>query len=217
MSAIHVAIVEDNNALIRIIKEKLSFFPDISIPFTASDGLECLNKLKLGIKVDLILMDIEMPIMGGIETTKNIVSSYPDIKILMLTVFDDDDHLFQAICSGAKGYLLKEVNPEDLHRGITQIMGGGAAMSPSIALKTIHLLQAANTKQSNVSKDFFSLTPREIEILHHLASGAPYTIIAKSLFISPSTVRKHIENIYSKLQVHSKTEAVLLAKKNQLI
>lgn len=215
---IRIAIIEDNNFLIKSVKEKLSFFEDISISFTANNGLECMDKLGGDVRTDLILMDIEMPKMNGIEATALVKRKYPQIKIIMLTVFDDDDNIFQAIQSGADGYLLKDTSPQALYDAIVQTLEGGAAMTPSIAMKTLNLLRSPLTEQNEKTEDeSIKLTNRETDVLEQLSTGLPYTAIAENLYIAPSTVRRHIENIYQKLQVHSKTEAIALAKKKRLI
>jgi DNA-binding NarL/FixJ family response regulator len=212
-----IAIIDDNSFLIASIKEKLSFFEEIQIKFTATDGQDLLNKLENNHNIDVLLMDIEMPILNGIEATLLVKKKYPHIKIIMLTVFDNDENIFNAIKAGADGYLLKDVNPHTLFNGIVETMNGGAAMNPSIALKTLKLLRNPVDFTSEIEKEKIELTPREIDVLEQLAQGLSYTIIAENLFLSPSTVRKHIENIYTKLQVHSKLEAVQKAKRNNLI
>ena len=136
-----IAIVDDNSFLIHAIKEKLSFFDDIAVKVTAMDGSELLKKLEDYRNLDLILMDIEMPVLDGIETTQIVKQKYPQIKIIMLTAFDNDESIFKAIKAGADGYLLKEINPEELYKGIKETLNGGAAMNPSIALKTLKLLR----------------------------------------------------------------------------
>jgi DNA-binding NarL/FixJ family response regulator len=213
-----IAIVEDNNFLIKSVKEKLSFFEGISISFTANNGVECMDKLGRDNRTDLILMDIEMPKMNGIEATALVKQKYPQIKIIILTVFDNDDNIFKAIQSGASGYLLKDTAPQALYDAIIQTLEGGAAMTPSIALKTLNLLRSPLPLQNYEEEDeTIKLTSRETEVLEQLSTGLPYTAIAENLYVSPSTVRRHTENIYHKLQVHSKTEAIALAKKKRLI
>ena len=213
---IKIAIIEDNNFLIKSVKDKLSLFEDIQLSFTANDGVQCMEKLQTDKRTDLILMDIEMPHQNGIETTKLVKQKYPQIKIIMLTVFDDDENIFNAIQAGADGYLLKETPPKELHDAIVQTLEGGAVMTPSIAMKTLKLLRNPLAMQEETYEEI-TLTNRETEVLEQLSKGLPYTAIAENLFISPSTVRRHIENIYQKLQVHSKIEAVALAKKRNLI
>lgn len=216
-NSIKIAIVDDNSFLINAIKEKLSFFDDIVFKFSAQNGTEILSKLETDKNIDLILMDIEMPVMNGIDATLEIKKKYPQIKVIMLTVFDNDENIFNAIKAGADGYLLKEVNPEELHNGINETLSGGAAMTPSIALKTLKLLRNPIDFSNDENQEEIKLTSREIEVLEQLGKGLSYSVIADNLFLSPSTVRKHIENIYSKLHVHSKLEAVQKAKRNNLI
>ena len=211
-----IAIIDDNSFLISSIKEKLSFFEEIQIKFTATNGADLIEKLEKNNNIDVLLMDIEMPVMNGIEATLAVKQKYPQIKIIMLTVFDNDENIFNAIKSGADGYLLKDVNPHALFNGIVETLNGGAAMNPSIALKTLKLLRNPVSFE-DMAKDEINLSSREIDVLEQLAQGLSYTVIAENLFLSPSTVRKHIENIYSKLQVHSKLEAVQKAKRNNLI
>src|SRR5690606_2569563 len=115
---VKIGIVDDNIFLINTIKEKLSFFKDLSVRFTAINGSDLLTQLQANHNIDLILMDIEMPVLNGIEATDIVKQKYPHIKIIMLTVFDNDEHIFNAIKAGADGYLLKEINPKDLHEGI---------------------------------------------------------------------------------------------------
>lgn len=213
--SIKLAIAEDNSFLLKAILEKLALFPDVEVKFHAVNGLELLYKLESDSNVHLILMDIEMPKMNGIEAVEKVVQKYPQIKIIMLTVFDNDEHIFKAIQAGAHGYFLKEVDPPTLHQGILDTLEGGAAMTPSIAMKALKLLR--NPPNFEQPKEEISLTAREIEILEQTSKGLNYNQIGENLFISPKTVRKHIENIYAKLQVHNKMEAVQKAVKNRII
>ena len=214
---IKIAIVDDNSFLIKTVQEKLSFFEDFSLKFTAENGLDLIEKLEKNHNVDLILMDIEMPKMNGIEATGFVKQKYPQIKIIMLTVFDNDENIFNAIKAGADGYLLKEVNPKDLHQGILDTMNGGATMTPSIAMKTLKLFRNPIDFESVGDCDDIKLTAREVEVLEQLSKGLKYNAIADNLFLSIGTIRKHIENIYAKLQVHNKLEAIQKAKNNNLI
>ncbi len=214
---IKIAIVDDNSFLIKATQEKLSFFEDFDLKFTAFDGKNAIEKLSKNHNIDLILMDIEMPNMNGIEATLQIKSKFPQIKIIMLTVFDNDENIFNAIKAGADGYLLKEVNPKDLHQGILDTLQGGATMTPSIAMKTLKLFREPVNFESVQSKEEINLTAREIQVLEQLSKGLKYDSIAQNLFLSSGTVRKHVENIYNKLQVHNKLEAIQKAKSNNLI
>lgn len=214
--SVRIAIVDDNVFLQKAIAEKLSFFEDLALKFTAIEGNDLQQKLEQNKNIDLILMDIEMPKCNGIEATKIIKTKYPQIKIIMLTVFDNDENIFNAIKAGADGYLLKEVNPNELYQGIMETLNGGAAMNPSIALKTLKLLRNPVNFEQKTDEEI-KLTAREVEVLEQLSKGLNYNVIAENLFLSPATVRKHIENIYTKLQVHNKLEAVQKARNNNLI
>jgi DNA-binding NarL/FixJ family response regulator len=214
---IKIAIVDDNSFLIKTVQEKLSFFEDFSLKFTAVNGEDLIEKLEKNHNIDLILMDIEMPKMNGIEATEIIKNKYPQIKIIMLTVFDNDENIFKSIKAGADGYFLKEVNPKELKDGILETLGGGAAMTPSIAMKTLKLLREPIVFEDCKPCDEVNLTAREIEVLEQLSKGLKYNAIAENLFLSAGTIRKHVENIYTKLQVHNKLEAIQKAKNNKLI
>lgn len=214
---IRVVIVDDNPFLQKAIQEKLSFFDDIEVKYKAFDGNDLIKKLEKNHNLDLILMDIEMPNKNGIETTLEVKNKYPHIKIIMLTVFDNDENIFKSIKAGADGYFLKEVLPQELYNGIQETLHGGAAMTPSIALKTLKLLREPIHFENCNPCDEITLTSREIEVLEQLSKGLKYNAIAENLFLSNGTIRKHVENIYTKLQVHNKLEAVQKAKNNNLI
>ena len=214
---VKLAIVDDNVFLKKAVAEKLSFFDDLTCKFTACDGHDLLEKLSVNANLDLILMDIEMPKMDGIDATAAVKEKYPHIKIIMLTIFDNDENIFRSIKAGADGYLLKEVNAADLHNGIVETMNGGATMTPSIALKTLRLLRNPIDLENVPNPDDIKLTTREIEVLEQLSKGLKYTSIAENLILSVGTIRKHIENIYTKLQVHNKIEAIRKARSNNLI
>ncbi len=209
---IRVGLVEDNLDLVQSITTKLGMFDDVVLVFTAKNGIEVIDALK-DHEVDLLLMDINMPAMNGIEATSRIRKQYPDIKIIIHTVFDDNDKIFESILAGASGYLLKDEKPERLIEGMEEAMEGGAPMSRSIAAKALQLIR----KTSDEKRKDYNLTRRELEILNALANGQTYQEIALDLHISPKTVRKHIENIYQKLQVHNKVDAVRLAIKHNII
>ena len=214
---IRIAIVDDNTFLIKAVEEKLSFFDDLEVKFSSMNGLNLLQDLEENSNVDLILMDIEMPVMNGIEATEKVKQKYPQIKIIMLTVFDNDENIFNAIKAGADGYLLKEINAGDLHSGILETLNGGAAMNPSIALKTLKLLRNPFVIEDKEEQENIKLTEREVDVLEQLSKGLSYNAIAENLILSSGTIRKHIENIYRKLQVHNKLEAVQKARRNKII
>lgn len=207
-----IAIAEDNILAMKSILDKLSFYDDIEVIYTANNGLEMLNYQQLT-AIDLIIMDIEMPVMDGITATQKIHEKYPEIKILMLTTYDDDDKVFNSLLAGATGYLLKNESSKYIYNSIHSILDGGAVMSASIAIKTINYIKKEEEK--NCSK--FNLTERELEILTELKTGLAYKEIASKLFLSEGTIRKHIENIYRKLQVNNKVSAINIATENKII
>lgn len=217
MSTLRIGIVDDNSFLMKAIEDKLSFFEAVSVRLKAINGKDLLDKLQQNSLLDVILMDIEMPVMNGIEATFQVKQKFPQIKIIMLTVFDNDEHIFNAIKAGADGYLLKEVSPDMLYNGIIETLNGGAAMHPSIAMKTLKLLRNPIVFEQVNSEEEIKLTSREIEVLEQLSKGLNYNQIAENLILSPATIRKHIENIYTKLQVHNKLEAVQKAKDRNII
>jgi DNA-binding NarL/FixJ family response regulator len=214
---ISIGLVDDNVFMLNSVEEKLSLFSDIVVKSSNHGGSSLLEQLEDDSNYDIILMDIEMPGLSGIETTAIVKQKYPQIKVVMFTVFDNDENIFKAIQAGADGYLLKDVNPEVLYKGIQDTLNGGAAMNPSIALKALKLLRNPESITDKEKSKEVSLTSRETDVLEQLGKGLSYTKIAENLFISPSTVRKHIENIYKKLQVHNKLEAVDRARRQNLI
>jgi DNA-binding NarL/FixJ family response regulator len=165
-------------------------------------------------KPDLILMDIDMPYVNGIEGVQIIRKKYPNILILMQTVFEDDEKLFACIRAGADGYILKKTQPQELLKAITDVFAGGAPMTPSIARQVLRFVSSAENKNQS---DDFNLTPRETEILSLLVQGLSYKMIAHRCFISLPTVNTHIQNIYEKLQVNTAVEAVTKAIGNRIV
>lgn len=159
-------------------------------------------------------MDIGLPGMSGIDGVRYLAEKYPDIAIIICTVYDDDDKIFEAICAGAIGYLLKKIQPEELIQAIQEAASGGSPMTPNIARKVITSFQTSST--ANVKTED-TLTDPEKEVLLQLARGKSYTAIGKELFLSVDGVRYHIRHIYEKLQVHSRAEAVAKGLQNRII
>lgn len=216
---IRIAVAEDNAFLAKSIQDKIALFPqELKFKFQAFNGKQFLEKLAEDSNVDVVLMDIQMPELNGIETTEHLSERYPHIKVIMLTVLDDEESIFQAILAGANGYLLKDENPKMLLQSILSIAEGGAPMSAGIALKALKLLRnPLKPEQTGTPETKPELSAREIDVLNQLSKGMDYKQIAGNLIISPATVRKHIENIYSKLQAHNKLEAVKIAQKHRII
>jgi DNA-binding NarL/FixJ family response regulator len=210
---IRVAIFEDNKSL----RNSLYQLIDGSDGFRCMGAFEdCLNLLKNieDTKPDVVLMDIGMPGIDGIEAMRILHEKYPNLKILMQTIFEDNERIFQSILAGASGYILKNTSPSRILDFIKETYEGGAPMSPSVATKVLKMvsLQATSAKVN-----MFNLSDREKEILSCLVKGMSYKLIADACFISIDTVRGHIRNIYEKLHVHSKSEAVATAIKGRIV
>ena len=210
---IKVTIFDDN----RSVRQGLSQILNGSHGYECAGTFEnCSNVLQdvEATKPDVVLMDIQMPGMSGIEAVKKIREKYPDLKILMQTIFEDNEKIFQSILAGASGYLLKNTSPARLLDFIKETYEGGAPMSPSVATKVLKFVtqQPPSTQPNN-----FNLSEREKEILSFLVKGMSYKMIAAACFISVDTVRGHISNIYKKLHVHSKGEAIVTALKDKIV
>jgi DNA-binding NarL/FixJ family response regulator len=162
---------------------------------------------------DVVLMDIEMPGMNGIDATRLIKQHFPQVNILIQTVFFEDGYIFNAICAGASGYILKSTTPEGYLESIKDVQSGGSPMTPGIARRVLELfktnLQPATTN--------YNLSPQEKKVLQLLVAGKSYKMIAAELFVALDTVKSHVSNIYVKLHVHSGTEAVALAIRNKIV
>lgn len=219
--AIRLAIVDDKQINRTTVKEKFMGYAEIELVLEAKDGNEFLEKLKHAAnKPDVVLMDLEMPVMDGIEAIRRASAVYPDIKFIVLTVFEDNEKIFEAIKAGAGGYLLKEDTAVNIIDAITNVVEyNGIPMSPVIAQKAIDLLRQTNfiSPAPAEKKEDHSLTERELDILKELANGRNYKMIAEKLLISPLTVRKHVSNIYIKLHVNSPVQAINMAQKNKWV
>ena len=210
---ISVVIVEDNHT----IREGLAALINGTTGFKCvGDYISCetfLTDLEK-INPDVVLMDIALPGMNGIEGVKLATEKIPDLNVLMLTIYEDSDKVFDALCAGACGYLVKKTPPSRLLEAIKEVYEGGSPMSSRIARQVINAFKESNIPQGN---DEYNLSSREKEVLTSLAEGNNYQEIADELFISVDTVRHHIRNIYKKLHVHSRSEAVAKAIRRKLI
>ncbi len=200
---INVSIVEDDHELRKTIEEIIRQSAECSLMQGYSNAEAFLQDLDKN-HADVVIMDIELPGMNGITCVKTAKEKHQGIQFVMFTIFDDDESVFQSLCSGATGYLLKNSPPEKIISGIIEIHTGGSPMSPQIARRVIEVFSG----KKKVSDDIKLLSQREREILDLLAQGYRYKEIADKLFISVETVRTHIRNIYDKLQVQSRTEAL---------
>lgn len=203
---IRVAIYEDNRALREALEIFISQEPDLLLTGAYADCTQVEEDLRVQ-EADVVLMDIDMPGRSGIEGAALVKRYFPTTEVLMLTVFDDDNKVFDAVCAGANGYLLKKTPPDKILEAIRDLYAGGAPMTPLIARKVLQLFPRTPALNTETDK----LTPRELSVLENLAKGNSYKMVAAELGISIETVRTHIKRIYEKLHVHSVAEAIAKA------
>ena len=214
MEQIHVLIADDHTLFRAGLHALLNLFPDIQVVGEASSGEEAITKAE-ALQPDIILMDLQMPGenntpgVNGIEATRRIVHTSPNIAIIVVTMFEDDDSVFSAMRAGARGYILKEADEEEVLRAIRAVARGEAIFGPAIARRLVHFFSKPGLSSNPV---FPELTEREREILDLIARGENNAEIAQRLVLSPHTVRNHISNIFSKLQVADRAEAIILAR-----
>ncbi len=209
---IKVAVYEDNDAL----REGLTYLikgADM-MQFVGAWG-DCRNILKHceNERPDIIIMDIDMPHLSGIDATRLVKDAYPEIDVMMLTVFEDREKIFDALCAGATGYLLKKMSAVQIIESIIELANGGSPMSGEIARKVLEFF----THPGKMEKNTYDLSKRELDVLKRLIAGDSYKMIGKSCNITVGTVCSHIHNIYHKLAVNSKSEAILKAIKERLV
>ena len=224
--SIRIGIVDDKQINRVTVKEKLLKYPEVELVLEAKNGedfLEQLKEIRANKIPQLVLMDLEMPVMDGIQTIALVSPVHPDIKFIVLTVFEDNEKIFEAIKAGAHGYLLKDEQAINIIEAINQVVEyDGMPMSPVIARKAMAMLKQtgsvpAEEREGGSFGSDFLLSEREMDILKELATGKSYKAIGEKLFISKFTVRKHVSNIYNKLHVDSRTQVINVAQKNKWV
>lgn len=207
-----IAIVEDNVAIRELYRSFLDQQEGFECKVAIDTVEELLEQMRHGFRPEVVLMDIDLPGMSGIDGMKLIKRQYPDTEIMMLTIYHDSHKIFDSLCAGASGYLLKHATPDELKEAITTLLSGGAPMSPQIARKVITHF---NKPVSDPDPDH-KLTSRELEIIQGLVDGLSYKLIADRMDISIDTVRAHIRNIYKKLHVNSKAEVIAKSLRGEI-
>jgi DNA-binding NarL/FixJ family response regulator len=212
---IRVTIFEDYPDMRDILSTLVENSPDFYLAGAYPNANDVLNIVKKQ-KPNVVLMDIQMPGISGIEATRLIKSKYPNIQVLVQTMFDDNERVFAALCMGATGYILKSTPADKILEAISETYNGGAPMSPSIARKVLTMF-TNQQKTLSPSEEYQTLSEREKEILGHLTKGLSYKMIADTCKISYGTVNSHLKNIYEKMHVHSATEAVQKALLQRIV
>ncbi len=210
---IRIVLFEDNKSFRQNLGLFLNDSEDVNLVGSYEDANEAVAKVRR-LKPDVVLMDIQMPGISGIDAMKLIKAASPEVKVLIQTVFDDDYRVFAAICGGASGYVLKNPNPELTLQAVREVAGGGAHMSPAIAAKVFAMFQHQFVK---AQPTYVELTDREREVLGCMVKGMSYKMIAEACFLSYHTVHWHVRNIYEKLHVNSAPEAVAKAINGKLV
>ncbi|HEY7545335.1 MAG TPA: response regulator transcription factor [Blastocatellia bacterium] len=211
-SAIKVAIIEDHREYRQYLAALVGGMEGFRCVGSFGSAEEAIKKIPLDVP-DLILTDIGLPGMSGIEGIRILKEKYPNILILVETIHEDDERIFDALCAGASGYLLKKTQPQRIIEGLKDAIAGGSPMSPEIARRVIRIFQEIRPPE----RVDYNLTPHEIRLLRLLVEGHNYKTAAAELRVTASTINFHLQKIYEKLQVHSKTEAVAKALRNRLI
>jgi DNA-binding NarL/FixJ family response regulator len=210
MNQSRIAVFDDSADRRESLKYLIGMYPDLELTGAFEDCTDVLNKIRMSMP-DVVLMDIEMPAISGIEATRIIKNAFPSIIVLMQTVYEDEECLFESLQAGASGYLLKKISPERLVDSIRDSLDGGAPMTPIMASKVLRYFK------SNATENDYDLTPREKTILSLLVDGLSYKMIASKESISYHTVNAHVRKIYEKLHVKSLGEAVGKALREKLI
>jgi len=216
MDSLRILLVDDHVLFRRGIASLFNSRKDVEVVGEAEDGLEAINKAR-ELMPDLILMDVHMPRCDGLEATRVIKQELPHVQIVMLTVSDDDDNLFEAVKNGAKGYLLKKLEPHQLFDMLEGLRQGEAAISGAMAAKILAEFQEPDRNSKQEAKGVDDLTPREIDVLEQVVTGATNKEIARILGITENTVKIHLRNILDKLHVQNRIQAAVHAVREGLV
>lgn len=213
MEKIHILIADDHALFREGLRALFAALPDIEVVGEAQDGEAAILQVK-NLQPDVVLMDINMPSVNGIEATRQILSTHPNLGIIMVTMLEDDASVFSAMRAGARGYVLKGAHHDEILQAIRAVAAGQAVFGPAIATRMMNFFQGLNTapKTGSPTNAFPELTEREREVLALIAHGVSNKEIAEKLYISMKTVSNHITNIFSKLQVADRAQAIIRAR-----
>lgn len=213
---IRIAIVDDQPIVRQGLAMVLGSEGDIEVVASGGNGFEAIEICSKNF-VDVVLMDIKMPSLNGVEATKRIKKQYPNVKIIILTTFNEDEYIFEALKHGASGYLLKDALPQKIVEAIRVVYNGGAQIQPDVAVKVVEKLKNYGEKQGILDKRIEDLTEREIDIIRCVGQGKSNKEIAKELFISEGTVKNHITNVLNKLSLRDRTQLAIFSINNHLV
>jgi RNA polymerase sigma factor (sigma-70 family) len=213
--AVRVLLVDDDDLMRAGLRGVLSSDPEIEVVGEAGDGREAAYRTRL-LRPDVVLMDVRMPDLDGISATREVLATFPDVKVVILTTFEQDDYIFGALTAGASGFLLKRTRPEELIAAIHTIAAGDSLLSPSVTNRVIERMAGQPALDADSDARLAELTPRETEVLQLVARGLSNGEIAEELVIGESTVKTHLKRVLAKLQVRDRVQAVIFAYESGL-
>jgi DNA-binding NarL/FixJ family response regulator len=216
MERTRVYVVEDQPQLLKNLVKVLGTFPELEVVGTSQDGEEAVEDI-VRVRPELVLLDLELPGLNGIQVTQKVKRRAPEVEILILTSFEDEQKVYEAIQAGASGYLVKRVGPEKIRSGIREVMEGGTVLEPLIARKFWNYFQAIQARPPEKKDNPWGLTPTEFEVLRYVAKGLSNAEVGQVMTLERRTVRTHLSHIYRKMGVNSHVEAVVLALRAGLV
>jgi DNA-binding NarL/FixJ family response regulator len=216
MERTRVYVVEDQPQLLKNLVKVLGTFPELEVVGTSQDGEEAVEDI-VRVRPELVLLDLELPGLNGIQVTQRVKRRAPEVEILILTSFEDEQKVYEAIQAGASGYLVKRVGPEKIRSGIREVMEGGTVLEPLIARKFWNYFQSIQAKPPENKENPWGLTPTEFEVLRYVAKGLSNAEVGHVMTLERRTVRTHLSHIYRKMGVNSHVEAVVLALRAGLV
>jgi DNA-binding NarL/FixJ family response regulator len=216
MERTRVYVVEDQPQLLKNLVKVLGTFPELEVVGTSQDGEEAVEDI-VRVRPELVLLDLELPGLNGIQVTQRVKRKAPEVEILILTSFEDEQKVYEAIQAGASGYLVKRVGPEKIRSGIREVMEGGTVLEPLIARKFWNYFQSIQAKPPEKKENPWSLSPTEFEVLRYVAKGLSNAEVGQVMTLERRTVRTHLSHIYRKMGVNSHVEAVVLALRAGLV